>query len=42
MRKRKIVKHGNSYLILLAPTDMADFDLEEEGEVDIDEIVKIK
>lgn len=42
MRKRKIVKHGNSALILLAPNDLPDLDLKIGDEVDIDEIVKVK
>jgi hypothetical protein len=41
MRKRKVVKYGDSCLIRLAPSDMIDFDLKKGDEVDIEDISKL-
>jgi hypothetical protein len=38
MRKRQIRIHGNSYVIMLTPSDVRDFGLREFDEVDIDEL----
>jgi len=38
MRKRQIRIHGNSYVIMLTPSDVKDFGLVEFDEVDIDDL----
>ncbi len=38
MRKRKIGKYGNSWVIKLSPIDVKDFGLVENDEVDIDDL----
>jgi len=38
MRRRKIRKIGNSWFIKLYPSDVKDFGLSEQDEVDIDEL----
>jgi len=42
MKKREIVKYGNSFLIRLSPSDMEDMELKEGDLVDIEDITKIK
>ena len=39
MRMRKIGKYGNTWVIKLTPSDAKDFDLKEDDEVDIEEII---
>lgn len=40
MRKRKIRKYGNTWVIKLDPTDVRDFEFVEGDEVDIDNLNK--
>ena len=42
MRKRKVQKYGNSWIIKLNPIDIKDFNLEIGDEVDLEDIVIVK
>jgi len=40
MRYRKIVKHGNSYYILLSKHDILDYDLKVNQQLDVEKILE--
>jgi len=42
MRKRKIGKYGNSWVIKLTPVDVKDFGIVEGDQVDIDDLCLIE
>jgi len=42
MRKRKIGKYGNAWVIKLNPIDIVDLKLKEGDEVDVEDMIKIK